>query len=75
MKAPIKLLILLFTTSICCIANDQVHMNFKFDTPYGNNELVGKYVEINAAIIYGNMVVIASVLMDLGWRWFWKLTE
>ncbi len=27
-------------------------MNFNFDTPYGNNEAVGKYLEINGAKIY-----------------------
>tara|TARA_R110002110_G_scaffold7536_8_gene38494 strand:- start:69844 stop:70641 length:798 start_codon:yes stop_codon:yes gene_type:complete len=27
-------------------------MNFKFDTPYGNNESVGKYIAINGAKIY-----------------------
>jgi pimeloyl-ACP methyl ester carboxylesterase len=52
MKNSIKLLILLLTTSICGIANAQVQMNFKFDTPYGDNQDVGKYVEINGAKIY-----------------------
>ncbi len=52
MKNSIKLLILLLTFSICGIANAQVQMNFKFDTPYGKNETVGKYVEINGAKIY-----------------------
>lgn len=52
MKNSIKLLILLLTTSICGIANAQVQMNFEFDTPYGNNETVGKYAEINGAKIY-----------------------
>ena len=52
MKTSIKLLILLFTTSICCLSNAQVQLNIKFDTPYGNNELVGKYIEINGAKIY-----------------------
>jgi len=52
MKNSIKLLILLLTSSICGIANAQVQMNFKFETPYGNNEAVGKYVEINGAKIY-----------------------
>ncbi|MGB4837894.1 MAG: alpha/beta hydrolase [Saprospiraceae bacterium] len=47
-----KLLILLLTTSICRIANAQVQMNFKFDTPYGDNQAVGKYVELNGAKIY-----------------------
>ncbi len=52
MKNSISLLILLLTSSICVIANAQVKMSFNFDTPYGNNEAVGKYVEINGAKIY-----------------------
>lgn len=52
MKNLKKLLILLLTSSIIGIANAQVQMNFKFDTPYGNNEAVGKNVEINGARIY-----------------------
>ncbi|MCJ7758709.1 MAG: alpha/beta hydrolase [Gillisia sp.] len=52
MRNSIKLLILLLTSSICGIANAQVQMNFKFDTPYGENQAVGKYVEINGAKIY-----------------------
>jgi pimeloyl-ACP methyl ester carboxylesterase len=27
-------------------------MNFKFEIPYGNNEAVGKHVEINSTKIY-----------------------
>lgn len=30
----------------------QVKMNYKFDTPYGNNKAVGQYVELNGAKIY-----------------------
>ena len=52
MRNSIKLLILLLSFSICGIANAQVQMNFKFDTPYGDNQAVGKYVEINGAKIY-----------------------
>ena len=52
MKNSIKLLILLLTSSIYGIATAQVQMNFKFDTPYGDNQAVGKYVEINGAKIY-----------------------
>ncbi len=52
MKNSIKLIILLFISSICGKTNAQVQMNFKFDTPYGDNEAVGKYVEINGAEIY-----------------------
>ncbi len=52
MKNSMKLLTLLLTFSICGIANAQVQMNFEFETPYGNNESVGKYAEINGAKIY-----------------------
>ena len=30
----------------------QYKMNYKFDTPYGNNKAVGQYVELNGAKIY-----------------------
>jgi pimeloyl-ACP methyl ester carboxylesterase len=30
----------------------QVQMNFDFETPYGNNEQLGKYAEVNGAQIY-----------------------
>ncbi|KAF2082633.1 alpha/beta fold hydrolase [Flavobacterium sharifuzzamanii] len=52
MKKPIKLLMLVLTYSVCVIANAQVQMNFKFDTPYGKNSAVGKFVELNGAKIY-----------------------
>ncbi|OXG09228.1 pimeloyl-ACP methyl ester carboxylesterase [Flavobacterium araucananum] len=52
MKNPIKLLLLLLTFSVFGIANAQVQMNFKFDTPYGKNTAVGKFVELNGAKIY-----------------------
>jgi pimeloyl-ACP methyl ester carboxylesterase len=52
MKNSIKLLLLLLTSSIFGIANAQVQMNFKFDTPYGKNTAVGKFAEINGAKIY-----------------------
>ena len=52
MKKSIKQLILLFTVLLFGVSNAQVKMNFKFDTPYGNNQAVGKYVEINGAKIY-----------------------
>ncbi len=52
MKNSIKILGILIFSSIWSIANAQVQMNFKFDTPYGNNKSVGKYVEINGAKIY-----------------------
>jgi pimeloyl-ACP methyl ester carboxylesterase len=52
MKHTIKLLLLLLTFSISSTANAQVKMNFTFDTPYGDNEAVGKYVELNGTEIY-----------------------
>ena len=47
-----KLLVVFLFSLIWSTTNAQVQMNFKFDTPYGNNESVGKYVEINGAKIY-----------------------
>lgn len=52
MKKSIKQLIILFSVLIFGVSNAQVKMNFKFDTPYGNNEEAGKYVTINGAKIY-----------------------
>jgi hypothetical protein len=52
MKNNITSLFLLFSFSICGIANAQVKAIIKFDTPYGQNQEVGKYVEINGAKIY-----------------------
>ncbi|WP_339919904.1 alpha/beta hydrolase [uncultured Flavobacterium sp.] len=47
-----KLLVLFLFSLIWSSTNAQVQMNFKFDTPYGNNESVGKYIAINGAKIY-----------------------
>jgi len=52
MQNSIKLFVMLFSFSILGKVNAQVQMNFEFDTSYGNNEAVGKYVEINGAKIY-----------------------
>lgn len=52
MKNSIKLLTVLFIILMFGFTNAQVQMNFEFDTPYGNNEVVGKYVKINGAKIY-----------------------
>lgn len=52
MKNIFKLLGVLIFSSIWCSINAQVQMNFKFETPYGNNETVGKHVAINGAKIY-----------------------
>ena len=48
MKISIKQLLLLFFMLLSGISNAQN----KFDTPYGDNEAVGKSVEINGAKIY-----------------------
>ena len=47
-----KLLVLFLFSLIWSSTNAQVQMKFEFDTPYGNNESVGKYVAINGAKIY-----------------------
>jgi len=52
MKPKIYLTILILIISICGNLNAQVQMNFEFDTPYGNNKDVGKYVNLNGAKIY-----------------------
>ncbi len=52
MKNSIKLLILLFSITTCSISNAQIQMNFDFDTPYGNNESVGKYANVNGIRMY-----------------------
>ncbi|MET3025369.1 alpha/beta hydrolase [Flavobacterium sp. UW10123] len=52
MKKPVKLLMAVLAYSVCVIANAQVQMNFKFDTPYGKNSAVGKFAELNGAKIY-----------------------
>jgi pimeloyl-ACP methyl ester carboxylesterase len=52
MKKSIKVLLLLLISSLFGMANAQVQMNFKFDTPYGKNTAVGKFAEINGAKIY-----------------------
>ncbi len=46
---PILITILLFITTY---SEAQVKMNFEFDTPYGFNEKVGKYVELNGCKLY-----------------------
>ena len=52
MKITPKLYIFLLTSLFSFISIAQVKLNFDFDTPYGNNKTVGKYVEINGAKIY-----------------------
>lgn len=47
-KFGVLLCLILQFGAICA----QVQMNFEFDTPYGTNKQVGKYVEINGANIY-----------------------
>ncbi|MCF6332996.1 MAG: alpha/beta hydrolase [Draconibacterium sp.] len=52
MKNFIKQIILIFALLVAGTVHAQVYMNFDFDTPYGNNKAVGKYVKINGAKIY-----------------------
>lgn len=52
MKSSIKLLFSLPILIIFGISNAQEKLNFKFDTPYGSNEKIGKYITINGAKIY-----------------------
>lgn len=52
MKKLIQLSIPLLCFLIGHNSNAQIQMNFEFDTPYGNNESVGKYAEINGTKIY-----------------------
>lgn len=52
MKNSVIAIFLLLLVTNFGISNAQVEMNFDFTTPYGNNEAVGKYVEINGAKLY-----------------------
>ena len=52
MKNSTKLLILMLSILTSTISNAQIHMNLDFDTPYGDNELVGKYVTVNGIQMY-----------------------
>jgi hypothetical protein len=45
-------MILLFSIFACRVSNAQIQMNFNFDTPYGNNESVGKYANVNGIRMY-----------------------
>ncbi len=47
-KIAITIIIIIIFSTL----NAQVQMNFEFDTPYGNNKEVGKYVNLNGAKIY-----------------------
>jgi len=52
MKYSIKKLFLLSIILVFSISNAQEKLNLKFDTPYGSNKKVGKYITINDAKIY-----------------------
>ena len=52
MKYSIRQLFLLSSILIFGISCAQEKLSFKFDTPYGSNENVGKYITINGAKIY-----------------------
>lgn len=52
MKVSIKQLLFFSLILVFGISNAQENLNFKFNTPYGSNENVGKYIIINDAKIY-----------------------
>jgi len=53
MKSLTKLIIILFCILTCSISNAQIQMpTYNFDTPYGHNESVGKYANINGIRMY-----------------------
>jgi pimeloyl-ACP methyl ester carboxylesterase len=52
MKNLIKQLLSLSIILVFGISNAQEKLNFKFNTPYGSNPEVGKYIPINGANIY-----------------------
>jgi len=52
MKYSIRQLFLLSIILVFDMSNAQEKLDFKFDTPYGSNENVGKYITINGAKIY-----------------------
>ena len=52
MKTLTTLLLILSLIFITTHSKAQVKMNFEFDTPYGNNETVGKYVDVNGCKLY-----------------------
>jgi pimeloyl-ACP methyl ester carboxylesterase len=52
MKYSIRQLFLLSTILVFVVSCAQEKLNFKFDTPYGSNEKVGKYITIHGAKIY-----------------------
>lgn len=52
MKKHSVFIALLLLTSIFSISNAQVKMNYKFDTPYGENDIAGNYIMIDGANIY-----------------------
>jgi len=52
MKTMLRTLILFSVLIAADVSYSQVAMNFTFDTPYGSNEAVGKYAEINGMKMY-----------------------
>ena len=52
MNKSLPLLILLFAFTLCNISYAQVEMNFDFDTPYGSNDAIGKYADVNGIKMY-----------------------
>jgi pimeloyl-ACP methyl ester carboxylesterase len=52
MKNYSKLRLLLPTLMIFLMANVHGQISFEFDTPYGQNEAAGKYIDLNGAVMY-----------------------
>ena len=52
MKTTLKLLIILTFSISSNFSLGQVQMNFEFDTPYGLNEKVGQYANVNGIKMY-----------------------
>lgn len=59
----IKLFILLLTITVGNVLHAQIQMNFEFDTPYGNNDTLGQYAEINGTKIYYEVYGEGEVLL------------
>ena len=52
MKSSILFLALILTILSCRIPENKIPADFDFDTPYGNNEAIGKYADVNGIKMY-----------------------
>ena len=48
----IRLVLVAFLSIMCIDSFGQVQMNFEFETPYGSNDVAGKYVNLNGIKMY-----------------------